>query len=122
MKKIMVLSIGILLIILTAVGCKKDQKETITGYYLETENGSHLIISEESGPIVMSNQSKNDSLFDNLQTGDKIKITYDAINESYPGQTGAYSCTLIEEGTISNIPEETLTTLSEMGWIPVSDQ
>ena len=98
-------------------GCSSSESSTIIGIYLESKNGTHMIIGESIGPIVMSNKSKNDTLFDTLQTGDKIKITCTPVAESYPGQCGVYKLKLIAQGSIEDINKETLDKLKEMGWI-----
>lgn len=76
-----------------------------------------MIIVDFSGPIVMSNQSKKATLFDNPKTGDKIKITCTTVTKSYPGGCGVYNVTLLERGSIEDINKETLAKLKEMGWI-----
>ena len=91
-------------------------KSTLEGRYLQAENGAPLIVTEDGEPITLSDQSRDGRLFDGLASGDRIKITHDGINETYPGQTGAYSCKLLEEGTLDDIPEDTLTALEDLGW------
>ena len=44
------------------------------------------------------------------------RITHGGIAESYPAQTGAYSRKLLGEGIMEDIPEDTLTSLEELGW------
>lgn len=107
--------------ILMQSGCK-EKKPIITGYCLSIENGSYMIIATEgypSGfPVTMDNKSENKALFENLRTGDKIKVTYDGIiQESYPGQMAVYSCEIIEKGIIENISQDIFDQLTEMGWI-----
>lgn len=111
-------SIFLTILLLTLLsGCKPSETSTIIGRYLEINNGTHMIISESIGPIVMSNKSKTNTLFDDLQTGDKIKITCTSVAESYPGQCGVYKIKLIAQGSIEYINKETLDNLKEKGWI-----
>lgn len=113
MKKRAVLLCGLLCaLLLTACG----GKSTTTGWYLAAENGASLIVTEDGEPITLSDQSKDGGLFDGLNSGDRIQITHDGVNETYPGQTGAYTCKLLEEGTLENVPEETLESLEELGY------
>lgn len=91
-------------------------KSAATGRYLLAENGVSLIVTEDGSPITLSDQSRGGTLFDGLHSGDRIEITHDGVNETYPGQTGAYACKLLESGTLADIPEDTLTALEEMGW------
>jgi len=88
----------------------------MTGRCLVATNGKYLIVADNSDPIVMSNQTNNTSLFESLHTGDKIRITHDDILLSYPGHTGVYSCKVLENGSIEDIPENTLASLTEMNW------
>ncbi|WP_430846376.1 hypothetical protein [Clostridium nigeriense] len=83
---------------------------------MKSTNGSNIIISEDSSPTLMGNETGNENIFDDLKSGDKIEITYDSIMETYPGKTNIYSCKLIEEGSINDIPKDTLDKLQEMGW------
>lgn len=111
-------SIFLTIFLLTLLsGCNPSETSTIIGRYIESNNGAHMIISESIGPIVMNNKSKNDTLFDDLQTGDKIKITCTPVAESYPGLCGVYKLKLIAQGSIEDISKETLDNLKEMGWI-----
>lgn len=41
-------------------------KSTLEGWYLYAENGANLIITENQGPITMSDRSKGGTLFDGL--------------------------------------------------------
>lgn len=87
-----------------------------TGQVLITDNNSHMIIIDNS-PIVMSNQSKNEKIFAGLTNGDEIMIVHDGIQESYPGGTGVYYCKKLADGEYKDLPERTLLSLAEMGWI-----
>lgn len=86
------------------------------GRCLVAENGSYMLIDENS-PIVMSDRSSGKDLFSGLSTGDKILVIHDGIAESYPGQTGAYFCLRLSKGDISHISEEVITSLKELGWL-----
>jgi hypothetical protein len=89
----------------------------MTGRCLVSSSGDYLIVNDKGSPIVMSNRSNNESLFESLKTGDKIKITYDGLYQSYPLRTGVYSCKVLENGSIEDIPENILTSLKEMNWV-----
>jgi hypothetical protein len=115
MKRFTAIIIVITLAIFILSSC--ELKSPMTGYCLISSGGDYMIITSNSRAIVMSNISDDETLFDNLQTGDKIRITYDAIAQSYPGQTGAYSCKILKKGSIENIPQEAYDKLKEYGWI-----
>ncbi len=116
MKKLLVYFSLIILSIILLAGCSANSKNSITGIYLKSINGSSLIISEDYGPIVMGNEAGKENIFGDLRSGDKIEITCGSIAESYPAQTQIYSCKLIERGSIKDIPKDTLDKLQEMGW------
>lgn len=86
-----------------------------TGMCMVSQNGSYLILLDDS-PIVMRNCTGDDTLFDGLHSGDTIRILHDGIQESYPGGTGVYYCRVTENGTIADLPEDILESLSSMGW------
>ncbi|MBE6587069.1 MAG: hypothetical protein E7647_01485 [Ruminococcaceae bacterium] len=89
------------------------------GYYLQADGKSLIII--DNSPVVMGNCTKNDDLFDGLSDGDKILLLHDGIEESYPGGTGAYYVKKIEDGSISDIPESVISSLTELGWLERKD-
>ena len=91
-------------------------KSTLERWYLYAENGANLIITENQGPISMSDRSKGGTLFDGLNDGDFIEITHDAIAESYPGQAGVYTCKKVSDGSFDDVPADAVTDLMEMGY------
>lgn len=86
------------------------------GQVLITDKGSYMIIIDNS-PIVMSNQSKNEEIFEGLTNGDKILIVHDGIEESYPGGTGVYFCKKLSNGEYKDLLENVIVSLIEMGYI-----
>lgn len=115
MKKRAVLLCGLLCALLLAA-CG-GRSTTLEGRYLRAAGGVSLIITEDNGPVVLSDRSGDGGLFDGLNSGDLIAVTYDGgIAESYPGQAGAYACKLLESGTLEDVPEETLAGLEELGY------
>lgn len=102
---------GILL--LSACG---GETGTLTGWYLEADNGAHLMICEDGEPLSLSDGSRSGQLFDGLDSGDRIEITCGAIAECYPGQATAYTCKLLADGTPEDLPAETLADLAKLGY------
>lgn len=90
------------------------------GRCLITANGSYMLIDESGSPIVMSNAKNKEDLFDGLSSGDEILVVHDGIEESYPAGTGVYYCKKIADGEYSDLPEQTLSSLAEMGWVESS--
>lgn len=111
-KAVLFLCAALCALALTACG----GKSATTGWYLAAENGASLIVTEDGGPITLSDQSKDGGLFDGLHSGDRIEITHDAVNETYPAQAGAYTCKLLEAGALEDVPEEALTALEDLGY------
>ncbi len=87
----------------------------LEGYYLLSSNGSHMIVGDNQGPCVMS--AADGVSFDGLTDGDRIKITTSVILESYPGQLTAHFVEKFSDGERSDIDEQTLKQLAELGWI-----
>lgn len=86
------------------------------GNCIEADNGRYLIVLDNS-PIAMHQRSGKESMFPDLDTGDKMFIVHDGINETYPGKTGLYYIFKLSDGDIHDVPEEIMSQLQEMGWI-----
>ncbi len=86
------------------------------GRVLITQNNLYMIIMDNS-PIVMSNQSKNEKIFEGLTNGDEILIVHDGIQESYPGGTGVYYCKKLNDGEYKDLPEQVIVSLIQLGYI-----
>lgn len=91
------------------------------GRFLIAERGTYMVILDERSPVCMSNVKEKEGLFDGLENGDKILVLHDGIRESYPGGTGAYAVFKLAYGNISDIPEQVLNELAELGWWVSSD-
>lgn len=107
-----------LTLLLTACGAaQRDDGLTETeGRLLFDVNGTALLVTEDGTPIVLSIQAEGADPLSGLSTGDRISVTHDGIDDSYPHQTGAYDWALLEKGSLEDIPEETLADLEELGW------
>ena len=89
-------------------------KNTIaTGICLVTDNS--VIVIVDNNPMQISNQSSNEHLFADLQTGDKVIITHDVVKETYPAKTGVYKLLKIDTDCINEASQKTITELAEMG-------
>ncbi|MBO5943766.1 MAG: hypothetical protein J6Q50_00555 [Clostridia bacterium] len=88
----------------------------IEGQFL-VANDSYMIIDKNNSPIVMSNQSKNEKIFENLSNGDKIVAVIGMIEETYPARTDLHFLIKISDGEYEDLPESTLFGLGELGWI-----
>ena len=117
MKKAVVIVIVLVLIIVgyfTVITL--NSTALIEGYSLKCENGSYMIIEERGSPIRYSHNKAVGTDVETLTDGDRILIVSDLINESYPGSTSAYLVVKLADGDISDIPEDTLRSLAELGW------
>lgn len=116
MKKLLVYFSLFAFIIILLVSYSINNKNSMTGIYLRSVNGINIIIEDDGGPTSMVNKTGKENIFDNLKNGDKILITYDSISETYPGETQIYNCKLIEQGSVNDIPKDTLDKLQEIGF------
>ena len=117
MKKAIIISISLAVIITVVfVAFTLSSGTVLTGYSLECENDIYMIIDERGSPIRYSHNKALGTDVEKLTNGDRILIISDLINESYPGSTSAHFILKLEDGDISDIPEATLISLSELGW------
>ena len=115
LRNLMVISLCCALLSLSACGNRSNS--TLTGWYLEAENGSSLIVAEDGEPLCISDRTKAGTLFDGLDSGDFIEITHDAIAETFPGQAGVYTCKKVSDGSFEDVPADAVADLMEMGYI-----
>ena len=67
----------------------KESKALSIGTALEyTENSIVLLL--DNSPVILSNQTKDNTLFSSLTDGDTVLVLHDGIKETYPAQSGAY--------------------------------
>ena len=106
----------------------EEEIRSMEGYYLRTEFVD-MIIREQSFTaqdgsaetiyepieIYFGEDEEGDVPFDSLKTGDKIEADVKLIAETHPGQARIYGLRLIESGDVSNINDEELLRLEELG-------
>lgn len=88
----------------------------IEGQFLVTNDG-YMIVDKNNSAIVMSNQSKNEKIFKGLTNGDKIIAVIGMIEETYPARTDLHFLIKLSDGEYEDLPESTLFSLGELGWI-----
>ena len=115
-KTIVIFALSLVVIVVVIIAICIVNPQTITGRCLVTTDGTYMIVDKNGSPIVMDNQSDNESLFDGLNSGDKIIVICDMIKTSYPGNTGVTKCQLIKKGSLEDVPEATLSELRDMGY------
>lgn len=94
----------------------KNSIDFSTGTCIAADNGRFLVVIDNS-PIAMHQRSGKESIFSELETGDKIFLIHDGIAETYPGKTGVYGIIKLSEGEEKDVPVEIIETLKELGWI-----
>lgn len=96
---------------------RTEYNTVTTGISVVTGQGIIIVVDET--PIKISNQSSNENLFMDLQTGDKVTMTHTDVSESYPAQTGVYKLLKIETDCMDEVPTKIITELTGMGYTVV---
>ena len=113
-----------------AVG-EKTEQPLIThhsGYFVRTETECFLVPSEEYGMLSGTDILKihpadefgvSGVSLDDFKTGDRIWVDIMLVQELYPPIAPIFGSALIETGDISNIEQDVLSKLSELGYTVV---
>lgn len=113
----------LIVLCLLVVGCAATEADVPTGDGYHTgrvviaADGGVLFVDENGSPVVLSDRSAGGTLFDGLNTGDKVQVYYEFVAESYPAQASTAYCRFLESGTPEDIPAATRQQLAEMGWL-----
>lgn len=91
------------------------------GYFLPCTNGAYLIVSDTIGAATLTLAKDVNIDFSDLTVGDKIRIKHGVILESYPAQTDIYGIEKLADGELSDIPQDALSNLEQLGWLPESE-
>ncbi|MCM1167079.1 MAG: hypothetical protein NC299_06525 [Lachnospiraceae bacterium] len=116
---ILIVIASLLVIAAAGIGILAANRLTpAVGTYIAANGGTDMIFTDNS-PCIMSNRTGNENVFGGLQTGDKILIvtTTDRILP-YPGQVDCYFCLRLGGGSLTDVPENHLEQLRDMGWLP----
>ena len=91
MKRLILLMCALALVLLAACATPAEDMELseTEGRLLLSANGTAILVTEDSMPMVLSIQADGDAPFDGF---------------------------LLEEGSLEDVPKETLTALEELGW------
>lgn len=119
MKRLEILMAILALVLLASCAAPAAEPEGLTeteGRLLLASNGTALLVTEDGTPMTLSVQAEGDEPWAGYHSGDRVRVSHDGVDDSYPQQTGAYAWERLEEGTLENIPEETLAALEELGW------
>ena len=89
-----------------------------TGHILISDNGTYFLIKGNS-PVRLSDYSEN-GVLPELKTGDKVLVLHDGIAESYPASTLCRFCIKTGSDSFSDIPEDVISSMTELGWLSES--
>ena len=84
------------------------------GRCLITKNNEYMLVLDNS-PYCMNTNYKN--MFKGLENGDEILVLHGFLFQTYPGETGVYFVRRTADGDITDISDDVLTELAQMGWI-----
>lgn len=116
-KRLMIGAVCVVVMIFaTVLLMLKNNINLSIGTCIAAENGNYLIVLDHS-PVVMHQRPGKENVFADLNTGDKIFIVHDGIEQSYPGQTGLHFILKLSDGSERDVPSEVITELQEMGWL-----
>lgn len=114
-KRAAIILCAAVMLIAAAAAVLMHGKSIDTARCIVADNGTCIWARGSNGAIVMRG---DDGMFSSVTTGDKVLIIHDnQIEEIYPGQVRVYFCIKLEDGSREDIPESTLSSLSELGWI-----
>lgn len=91
-----------------------------TGVVLKSDNGTCFLVSHNS-PIRLCDYSQEGRQYDHLSDGDKILVFHNGINESYPASTFSYLTIKLDDGSIEDVPQGVIDSLTQLGWIENTD-
>lgn len=105
---------------LITCGSRAGERFHATGWYLKTAEGGAFIVRDSAEtPAVESllDKSGDGGLFDGLESGDRIQITYtDPTEGPRPHTDWVCKCELLEKGALDDIPEEALAAMEAAGY------
>lgn len=79
---------------------------------------STYVFVDDSGQFWVMKRPSSNNIFEGLQTGDEILVyRSSAMAMSYPGQCSVKFCFKLNNGSLSDIPESTITELQHIGWL-----
>lgn len=111
-----IIPLAVVVLLAAAVLSFLAGKGISTGYCVVADNGSRLIVLGNS-PVRLSNRCLSEDALYKFDTGDKLLVLHDGIQETYPGSTAAYFCIKIGEGSAKDIPEDVFVGLYELNWL-----
>ena len=118
-NKQMVIAIAVVFVLGLIFGVTSlsgESKAFSVGKVIEYEDGT-IIFADNNTPVLVSDRTKDGSLFSALTDGDKVLLLHDEIQETYPAQTGGYFVLRLKNGQRSDLPEEFIEQLTQLGYL-----
>lgn len=118
MKRFIIL---VLVCMFLLCGCENIEKKELNkseGRLLICDNEIIVFVCDGS-PIVLNVDDITN--IDSFTDGDLVEVWHDYVLTSYPGQTKAHKITFIEDGTVFDIDNGVLNSLTDLGWIDVTE-
>lgn len=92
---------------------------SVTGRYIRGRSGEDMIWIEEGLSRLtvsfMGNSTEDETIFDDYQTGDRIRIVCNNFRETSPAQTDVFECEWLEAGSLADISQDVIEHLTLKG-------
>ncbi|MBE5930864.1 MAG: hypothetical protein E7268_07425 [Lachnospiraceae bacterium] len=85
-----------------------------SGIYVRTSGGRHMVVFDDSGPMILSTTDKPDR-FDGIETGDRVIAVCGFVHDTYPAQSDAKFVLRLWKGDLEDIPQKDRDALWELG-------
>ena len=73
-----------------------------------------LLVTADGEPVVLTTEICD--AFRDCGNGSRVRVTHSTIAETFPAQAEVYDYKLLEEGSLSDVPEKALEALENLGW------
>ena len=101
--------------LLTAAAVMSDMGYGMTvGKLYVDDGGAYYLIDEDNRAMLVSYRSNGGNLFEGCQSGDRILLIHDGVEETYPARTGGYFVFRLSKGDGSYKPEDEI-----LGFVPL---
>lgn len=94
-------------------------RNLLSGRFLRSKNGDLMLIDDNGSAyeLCILRDDIRPEYYNHYGDGDEFLAVCGDIREIYPAQADMHYCWLVEDGDYSDLPESTLDSLREMGWI-----
>ena len=113
MKRIIIMLISIIILLSGCTSKEEYELSESLGRVLLCKDDTFMLICDGSPTVLEVDGLDVESYSD----GDLVRVWHDMVLTTYPGRTKAHKIELVEKGDISDIDEDVIQSLCEMGWI-----